>query len=161
MLGYADHVLAVGLCIDGDAYLLAHHAELFDGSGAIHVACHEQRVALLLGLEQVGELAAEGGLSGTLQTGHEDDGWLLVEVQVYGLTAHELSEFVVHELHHELSRLDGCEHVHAEGFFLHGVGEGLGHLVVHVGVEECAAHVLEGFGHIDFGYLAFALEYLE
>ena len=64
-------------------------------------------------------------------------------------------------LHHQLLGLDGVYHILAEGFLLHSVGEALGHLVVYVGIKERAAHILEGFGHIDFGNLTLAFKYFE
>ena len=154
-------VLLLEVHVDGHLNLLGKHAQLLHGSGAVNVAGHEEGLAVLLVLEQEGQLAREGRLTRTVQTGHEDDGWTAAQFQFAGLTAHELGEFVVDNLHHELSGLHAGQHVLAECLLLHGVGEGLGHFVVYVGVEECAANVLEGFGHIDLGDAAFALEYFK
>ena len=78
-----------------------------------------------------------------------------------GRTAHEQGKFVTDYLGHHLPRLDGGQHVGAEGLLLYLVGEGLGYLIVHVGVDERAAYLLERFGNVDFGNPSFALQYLE
>jgi hypothetical protein len=44
----------------------------------------------------------------------------------------------------------------SQGLLLHLVGEGFGYLVVDVGVDQCPADLLEGFGNA-----AFALDQLE
>ena len=82
-------------------------------------------------------------------------------MQFGGSAAHEFSQFVVYYLHHQLAGLYGRKHVHSESFLLHGVGKRLGYLVVHVGIEERTAHVLQRFGHIYLRYLAFAFQYFE
>ena len=67
----------------------------------------------------------------------------------------------MHDFHHELAGLHACEHVLAQGLLLDGVGELLGYFIVDVGVEQGAAHVFEGFGHVDFGDAAFTFQYFE
>ena len=84
-----------------------------------------------------------------------------LEVQVGCLAAHEFSQFVVNDFHHQLLWLDGCEDVLPHGFLLDGIGERLCHLVVDVGIEQGATHVLQRFGNVYLGYLAFAFQYLE
>ena len=64
-------------------------------------------------------------------------------------------------LHHHLLRLHGCQHVLPHGLGLHAVAELLCDLVAHVRVKQGAAHVLEGFGNIDFGDFAFTFKNLE
>ena len=61
----------------------------------------------------------------------------------------------MHDLHHQLLWLDGVDHVLTEGLCLYGIGECLGDLIVYVGVEQCAAHILKGLGDIYFGDFAF------
>ena len=62
---------------------------------------------------------------------------------------------------HKLLWLDGVDYVLSQRFLLDGVGKRFGYFVVDIGIEEGAAHVLEGFGYVDFGNLALAFEYLE
>ena len=116
---------------------------------------------MALVLQHVGKLSGERGFTRTLQTRHEDNSRFVLKFQVYSLSTHELCQFVVHELHHELSRLDGRKHVHTQCLLLHRVGESLRHLVVYVGVEQCAAHVFQRFGNVDLGDFAFTLQYLK
>ena len=96
-----------------------------------------------------------------LQSGHEYYCRFAIEVQVRGLASHELGQFVVDYLHHELARLNGRQHVHAESLLLDGVGKCLCNLIVYVSIEQCAANILQCLRHVDFGYLPFALQYLE
>ena len=56
------------------AGLPTHGLELLDGGRPIHVARHRQHFFLFLLAQPLGELADGGGLAGTLQTGHENDG---------------------------------------------------------------------------------------
>ena len=161
VLRYLHRVLVALFGVDLHAYLLAEYLQLFDGCRPVDVACDEQDAAASLALQQVGELAGEGGLTGTLQAGDEDDGRSAVEIDVRGRTAHEQGKFVTDYLGHHLPRLDGGQHVGAEGLLLYLVGEGLGYLIVHVGVDERAAYLLERFGNVDFGNPSFALQYLE
>ena len=67
VFGYLNDVLVAFFAIHGDAHLRGHDFELLDGGGSVDVAGYEQRVLALLGLEHVGQLAAEGGLTGALQ----------------------------------------------------------------------------------------------
>ena len=159
--GDLDGIFLFEIHEDGHFDLLGEDAELLDGGGAIGVAGGEERTAVFLRLEEEGEFTGEGGLTGTVETGHEDDGGAVLEFEVHALAAHEGGEFVVNNLDHELRGLHGSEHVLAEGLLLHGVGEGFGHLVVDVGVEQGAAHVFEGFGYVDLGDLAFTFQYFE
>ena len=64
-------------------------------------------------------------------------------------------------LHHHLLRLDGSEDVLAKSFLLDGVCELLGDLIVDVGIEKCATHILQSLGYVNLCYFAFALQYLE
>ena len=153
--------LVRGHRVDGHSHLLAHHVELLYGRRAVDVAGHEQGALVLLGLQHIGKLAAEGGLTRTLQTRHEHYRGPPFELQLHGLTAHELCQLVVDELHHELTGLDGIENVHAHGLLLHLLGERTGHVVVYVGIQQGAANVLQGLGNVYLGYFSFAFKYLK
>ena len=78
-----------------------------------------------------------------------------------GRAAHQLGQLVADDLGHHLSRLDGFEHVLAQGFLLHFVGEGLGNLVVDVGVDQRAADLLERLRDVDLGDAPLAFENFE
>ena len=64
-------------------------------------------------------------------------------------------------LDHEFAGLDGVNHIHAQGLGLYLVGKLFCHLEVDVGLQQCAAHILEGFGYVDFGDFTFTFQYLE
>ena len=160
--GYLYGVGGSWFDIYGDVYLPGEYAELLHGCGTEGVAGSEEGLLGSLVLEHLGELAGHGGLTGSVEACHEDDGGVADtagEVEVYGLAAHEGCEFVVDYLDHELLGLDGGEYVLSQCFLLDSVAEAFGYLVVYVGVEESAAYVLECLGDVDLGYLAFALEY--
>ena len=99
--------------------------------------------------------------TGTVETGDEDDGRGALGIDFAVLASHKLGKFVVDDLDHHLLRLHGSEHACANGFGLHPVAEFLGNLVGHIGIQEGPAHILKGFGDVDFGYLAFTFEYFE
>ena len=158
---YLVDILVFVLSVHRDADLCSHHLQLLDGSRAIDVARHQHRVFVLLGLEHIGQLTAERGLTRTLQSGHQDNGRFSRQMQLGGFTTHQLGQFIVHDLNHELPRLHSRQHVHTQCLCLHRVGEVLGHFIVDVGVQKSAANILEGFRHVDLGDLAFTFQYLE
>ena len=67
----------------------------------------------------------------------------------------------MHHLDHQLAGTDRCEHVHAQGLLLYGIGKLFGNLVVYIGIKQGFAYVFEGFGYIDLGDLAFTFQYLK
>ena len=112
-------------------------------------------------LQLLGQLAGECGLTGTLQTGHQYHGRLALDVQRRGVATHQGGKLVVNYLHHQLLGLQLVDHVLTQGLLLHGVGEGLGHLIVDVGVQQRAAHILQRLGDVDLRDSSFSLKYLE
>ena len=161
VVGDAEHILVLWLAVNRNTYLLAHYMELLDSCRTVNVAGYEQWFLAALGFEHIGKLAAEGSLTRTLQTAHEDDGRMAFELQWGFFATHEFCQLIVNQINHQLSRLNGCEHIHAECFLLHLVGEFLSHFIVYVGVEECTAHILHGFRHVDFCNFSFALQDFE
>ena len=161
ILRNGNHVLVLWLGINGHANGLSHHVQLLDSSRTINVASHQQRALVLLRLQHIGQFAGEGGLTRTLQTRHQDDARLAIQFQAHGLAAHQFGQFIVNNLHHELSRLDGREHVHAHCLLLHGFSERFCHLVVHVSIKQCAAHILQGLSNVNFCDFSFTFKYLE
>ena len=161
VLRYDDGVLDTFLGIYGDIYLRAERLQLVDGGGTESVARHEQDLHPPLALDMVGELGGERGLTGSVQTGHQHDAGLALDIDVSVLAAHELGQFVVDDLDHHLLRLDRGEDVLSHRLGLDPVAEILGNLVTYIGVEQGPADVLQGLGDIDIGNLPFALQYLE
>ena len=75
VVGYSHDILAVGLGIYRNTNLSTYHLQLLDGCRTIDVAGYEQGVLMLLELQLVGKLSAEGSLTRALQSAHEDYGW--------------------------------------------------------------------------------------
>ena len=112
-------------------------------------------------MQEIGEFARKSGLTGTLQTGHQDDGRRAFEVDLLCLTAHEVCQLVMGDLDHQLSRTNGIDHILAQRFLLHAVGKLLRRLVVHIRLQQGFADVLDRFRNVDFRYSSFTLENLE
>ena len=157
----AEYILVIRLTINRHTHLFAYYMELLDSSRTIYVASHEQRLLTFLVLEHIGKLTAEGSLTRTLQTTHQDYSRATFQMQWSFLASHQLSELVVNQLHHQLAWLHGCQNIHAECFFLHLVGEFLGNFIVNIGIEECTAHILHGLSHVDFGNFTLTLQNFE
>ena len=147
--------------MNGNAHLLAQHTQLFHSSRAESVASGKQRILPSLFLEQLRQLTAHRGFTCTVQASHEDDGRMAFEVHVGRLTAHQFCQLIVHDFHHQLLGLDGCQNVLAKCFLLNSIGESLCHLVVDVGIEQGTTHILQRLGDVDLGYLTFTFQYLE
>ena len=147
--------------MDWNLNLLGKNAQLLHSSRTECITGSKERLAVHLVLEHEGELTRHCCLTRTIETSHKDNGRLLLQLEFGSLTAHEFCKLVVNELYHELSRLDGCEHVHTQSLLLHRVGKGFSHLIVYVGIKEGTAHVLERLSYVDFGDLTFTFKYLE
>ena len=77
-----------------------------------------------------------------MQAGHEDYGGMSLYVDIHGLASHQGCQLIVYYLDHQLTGAYRCEHVHAQGLLLDGVGELLGYLVVDIGIKQGLAYVL-------------------
>ncbi len=69
---HADGVLRAALGVKADVELLTEDLQLVDGRRPLQIRRYEHR-PLALGLDLLGELRTGGGLTGTLQAGHQDD----------------------------------------------------------------------------------------
>ena len=130
--GVSGHFYGVLLSVFGEHRhpdLLPESAQLVYRGGTEGVARGEHDLHSLFALEVERELAAECGLSGTVESGDEHYGGRAFDIDFRMLGAHELGEFVVDYLDHHLLGLDRCEHVGSHGLVLDAVAEGLGHLV--------------------------------
>ena len=111
--------------------------------------------------EHIGQFARKGGFARTLQTRHQYDGRAAFDVYIDVFAAHQLCQFVVHNLHHHLVGFDGQQHVLPEGFGFYVVGKRFGDFVVDVGIEQRFAHIFERFGNVYFGYPTLSFQYFE
>ena len=160
-MGYLDGVLLPFFRINGHLDALTQDLELFDGGRTERVAGSQEHLHTALGLQVQGQLGREGGLTRTVETGHQHHAGIPLHIDVLGRGAHKIGQFVVGNLHHHLLRLHGGEHVGAHSLVLHAVAEVLGHLVADVGVQQGLADVLDRFRYVDFGDFPFTLQYLE
>ena len=81
---------------DTHAGLLAEHAQLLDGGGALQVGADQERVAPLL-LPPQGELGRGGRLARALQAGHEHDGRRPRRIgELERLAAQDVDQLLVH-----------------------------------------------------------------
>ena len=67
----------------------------------------------------------------------------------------------MHNLHHQLLRLDGIDYVLSESLGFHRIGESLGNLIVDIGIKKGATNILKGLGDIYLCDFTLAFEYLE
>ncbi len=161
VLGDLDGVHVTLLGVDLDTHLLTQDLELVDSGRTIDVAGHEQHLTALLRLDQLCQLAREGRLTRTLQTGDQHHGGRAFELDVGCRATHELSQLVAHDLGHHLTRLDGLQHILTHCLLLYLGGKVLGYLIVYVGIEQCLAYILQRFRYIDFGDFAFTFQNLK
>ena len=63
MLRDSHHILITFHGVYGTVDLGGHHLQLLNSCRTVYVASHQQRFLVLLGLEHIGELTAERGLS--------------------------------------------------------------------------------------------------
>jgi hypothetical protein len=125
----------------GHSDLRAEHLELLHRSRALDVGRNEQRTALVLLDEVLGELGARGGLARALQARHEHDRRrLLGELELAVFGAHQGHELFVARVHELLRGLDALEHLRAEHALAHAFGEVRRDLEVDVGFEQRRAH---------------------
>ena len=156
-----DRVAALLLGVHRHPDALGEDTELLACGGTVDVGTDQQRTFALGRFQLLGEFAGECGLTRTLETGHENHRRLALGVEGGRIAAHEFGEFVMHNLDHQLLRLQGVDYVLSESLLLDSVGESLGDLIVDIGVKKCASHILEGLGYIDLGDSSLTFENFE
>ena len=159
--GYPDVVCDTFFCVNRYPCLGAEDLQLLYCGRPEGVAGCQKHLHSPLALDVGCKLRGESGLSRTVQSGHEHHSWLAFYVDVRRSAAHEFGELVVDDLYHHLLRFHGSEDILAHCLLLHIVAEFLGYLVAYVGVQEGASDVLNGFGDVDLGDLAFAFQYFK
>ena len=88
-------------------------------------------------LEPVRQLAGGGGLTGTLQAGHEDDSRRLRSKLDFGsVVAQDRDQFIAKNLDDLLGRRERGHHLLADGLLLDVIDELLYDLEVDVGLEQ-------------------------
>ena len=96
-----------------------------------------------------------------MQTRHQNHCRTAFQLQFGRIASHQAGQFIMHYLYHQLAGLHSRQHILSQRFLFHRIGEVLCNLIIHIGVKQGATHILQGLRHIDFGDLAFTLQYLE
>ena len=161
VLGNLHGVFVALLGVDLNAYLLAEDFELVDSCGTIDVTRHQKHATISLLFEEFGELARESGLTRALQTCNEDYCGVTAEGDVGCRTTHKHRQLIAHDFGQHLTRFYGCEHILTERLLLNLVCEGFGNLVVHIGINQCAANLFQSLCYIYFGDFALTFENLK
>ena len=133
--------------------LLTECLQLIHRRRPIHIRRDEQRLAALF-LNQLGELAAGGGFTRTMQANHHDAGGIAAGLELGVGIAKQRDQFIVNDLHDLLARLNAGQHLIAEGFLLNASEEFLGHLEVDVRLQQRHTHLAQGLGDIVLRNLA-------
>ena len=149
-----DRILVLCFRVNRHPDLFAKHFQLLYRGGTIDVTGYQQRVFPPFALQHVGQLAGEGGLTRSLKARHKNDGGTALDVDLGSTASHQDGQFIVHDLHHHLLRLHGVEHILPHRLLLDGLGELFGGLIVYVGIQQRAAYLFQGLGHVDLGNLA-------
>ena len=156
-----NRILTIQLTINRYLHLLTQHLQLFDSGRTVYVTSYQQRLAVLLGLEHTGQLTGERSLTGTLQTGHQDNGRTVLQLDFGGIATHQLGQFIVYNLHHQLARLHRRKYVLSQGLLLYRICKAFSNFIVHIGIQQGTTHIFQGLRNIDFGNLTFTFQYLE
>ena len=144
--------------VDGHADLLAQHAQLLDRRRALEVGANEQHVAALR-LEPAGQLAAVGGLAGSLEAGHQDDrGRLRVELDAQRLAAERRDQLGVHDLDDLLRRVEDLREIGPDARLADAVDEVAHDDEVHVGLEQRNSDLAQHLVDLGFAQPPAALE---
>ena len=166
--GVADGVfgngngIALALFKDRQIQLSAHHLELFDGGGTVHVAGGQQRPLAQLPAHEPGQLGGGGGFTGALQTHHHHNGGTVVgHGQLAAGAAHEVGQLLADDLDDLLGGSQAVQHVAAHGTLRDGGDELLDDLVAYVSLQQSQAHLAHSLPDVVFRQPALAPQALE
>src|ERR1019366_875792 len=155
-VGFADFTFVkVGLDGLGDDF------ELLARGGTIDVN-RDQHGAVSTLLGPVRQLSRGGGLTGTLQARHQDDGGgLRSELELGGVFAEDGYEFAMNDLDDLLGRRERGHDFRAEGLLANVLDEFLDDVEVNVGFEQGHADFFERVADVLFGQGALSAEVFE
>jgi hypothetical protein len=132
--GRSDGVVGIRR-VHGDLDLPSELLELVDRRRALQVA-RDERGPLALAPEHERQLGGGRRLARALQAREQDHRGRLAEREPGVAGPHQRGQLLVDDLDHLLTGRQAPEHVLAEGSLLHGGGEVLRDLEVHVGLEQ-------------------------
>ncbi len=142
--------------------LLAEYFELLLRRRTPRVERGHQHLALLALVQALGELGGGRRLAGALQADHHDrDRRRRVQVDGIGLGAERAHQLVMHDLDDHLPRRHRAQHLLADRFLAHPLRERLHDLKRHVRLDQRAAHLAHGLGHVAIGERAAPRELIE
>ena len=125
----------------------------------MQVARDQHRAAPLL-LEQLGQLGGRGRFSRAVEADHHDPA-RLVELERFGVATEQRRQLVVEDFDDLLSRRDAAQHLLPERLLAHARDERLGHLEVHVRLQQREAHLTHRVGDVGLADRAVAPQVLE
>jgi hypothetical protein len=144
------------------AGLRGHGLELLDGGRAVDVGRHREHLLLALLDQVLGQLGRGGGLARALQAGHQDHGRRLGgQVDVGHALAHRGGQFLVHDAHQRLARVERAGHLLAQRLVLDAGDEVAHHGQRHVGLEQGHAHLAQHVLHVALGDAGLAAHRLD
>ena len=126
----------------GNVQLLAHHLQLVDGGGTVHVAGHQQGPFAVLAAHEARQLCAVSGFTGALETHHHHHRRSLRRGGKTGVAAaHELGKLLVDDLDDLLGGGQALQHVAAHAAVGDPGDKVLDHLVADVRLQQRQAHL--------------------
>ena len=138
--------------------MFANNIQLFDSGWTVNITSHKQRVFVLLILEHISKFATECSFTRTLQTRHQYDRRPVIQLKFSSLATHQLCQFIVNNLNHQLARLHSREHIHAHSLFLHCISKCFRHLKINIGIKQCASNIFQCFCNVYLGYFPLTFE---
>ncbi len=155
-VGFLD-LAFVEVGLDG----LRDYLQLLARGGTIDVN-RDQHGPMSALLEPVRQLARGGGLTGTLQAGHQHDRRRLRgELQLGRVFAQDVDQFVADDLDHLLGRRERGQNFLADSLLADVVDEFLDDLEVDVGFQQRHADFFERFADVFFGQRALSAQVLK
>ena len=147
--------------VDGLLDVFRYNRELVAGGRTVDVDRDQKRAVILFG-EVLGELAGAGGLTRALEADDHDDGGRLVgKTKPGGVGAEDLHQLVADDLDDLLRGRQGLEHFLAHGFLADPLDELLDYLEVDVGFEQSDTDLPQSNIHVLCREFAFSAQVLE
>ena len=139
-------------------YCLSHYFQLVDSGRTIDIACAQHRF-LAVFLKIIGQLAAGGCFTGTLQTDHHVYRKPLRGIgQFASGPAHQLGKLIVYDLDHLLTRGQTRHNFFAQRFLFHAVYEFLYDLEVYIRLQQSQLDFTHGCVDVCLRQASFSLQ---
>ena len=142
MLSNLNNILVLWFCIYRYTNLLTNNLQLLNSCRTINVTSNKQRILVSFIFQTVSKLSTKCCFTRTLQTTHQNNRRMSLEINLNGITTHKLSQFIVNNLHHQLTWLNSSKHIHTKSLFLYSICKGLSYFVVYIGIKEGTTNVL-------------------